>query len=86
MRSLVTAGKHDNNTRAIARQLLSKWVPATMSMHAAVKVLLDYNNGNRVFCGQSQLLGSSVQEAVKRSLYMCCSTVIFEVCNSVRLL
>jgi hypothetical protein len=51
MRFLVVAGKHANNTWAIARQLLGKWVPAAMYMHAAVEVLLDYNNRNRVFCG-----------------------------------
>jgi hypothetical protein len=49
MRCLVTAGKHVNNTRAIARQLLGKRVPAATDMHATVEVLLDYNNGNGVF-------------------------------------
>jgi hypothetical protein len=43
-RCLITAGKHVNNTRAIARQLLGKRVPA-----ATVEVLLDYNSGNGVF-------------------------------------
>jgi hypothetical protein len=38
------ASKHINNNWAIAKQLLSKRVPA-----ATVKVLLDYNNGNGVF-------------------------------------
>jgi hypothetical protein len=45
MRCLVTAGEHVNNTRAMARQLLGKRVPA-----ATVKLLLDYNNGNGVIC------------------------------------
>jgi hypothetical protein len=49
MRCLVTAGKHVNNTRAVARQLLGKRVPAAMDTHATVEVLLDYNNGNGVF-------------------------------------
>jgi hypothetical protein len=44
MRCFVTVGKHVNNNRAIARQLLGKRVPA-----ATVEVLLDYNNGNGVF-------------------------------------
>jgi hypothetical protein len=43
------AGKHINNTQAITRQLLGKWVPAAMDTHATVEVLLDYNNGNGVF-------------------------------------
>jgi hypothetical protein len=50
MRCLVTTGKHVNNTRAIARQLLDKRVPAAADTHAAVEVLLDYNNGNGVIC------------------------------------
>jgi hypothetical protein len=49
MRCLVIAAKHVNNTRAIARQLLGKRVPATMDTHATVEVLLDYNNVNGVF-------------------------------------
>jgi hypothetical protein len=36
------AGKHVNNTRAIAKQLFDKWVPAATDMHAVVEVLLDY--------------------------------------------
>jgi hypothetical protein len=48
-RCFVTAGKHVNNTHAIARQLLSKRVPVAMDTHATVEVLLDYNNGNGVF-------------------------------------
>jgi hypothetical protein len=44
MRCLVTAGKHVNNTRAMARQLLGKWVLA-----ATVEVLLDCNKRNGVF-------------------------------------
>jgi hypothetical protein len=50
MRCLVTASKHINNTRAIARQVLGKRVPAATDRHAKVEVLLDYNNGNDVFC------------------------------------
>jgi hypothetical protein len=44
------AGKHINNTWAIARQLLGKWVPTATNMHATIEVLLDYNNGYGVFC------------------------------------
>jgi hypothetical protein len=46
---LVTASKHIDNTRAITRQLRSKWVPAATGTHAMVKVLLDYNSENGVF-------------------------------------
>jgi hypothetical protein len=46
MHCLVTTGKHVNNTRAIARQLLGKRVPTATDMHAAVKVLLDNKNKN----------------------------------------
>jgi hypothetical protein len=49
MRCLVTVAKHINNTRAIAKQLLDKQVPAATDTHATVEVLLDYNNGNGVF-------------------------------------
>jgi hypothetical protein len=49
MRCLVTAGKHVNNTRAIARQLLDKRVPAATDTQATVEVLLDYKNGKGVF-------------------------------------
>jgi hypothetical protein len=49
MRCFLTAGKHTNNTRAITRQLLSKWVPAATDTHATVEVLLEYNNGNGIF-------------------------------------
>jgi hypothetical protein len=49
MRCLVTAGKHVNNTRAIAWQLLGKRVPAAMGTHATVEILLDYNNGKGFF-------------------------------------
>jgi hypothetical protein len=48
LRCLVTAGKHVNNTQAIARQLLGERVPAATDTHATVEVLLDYNNGNDV--------------------------------------
>jgi hypothetical protein len=48
-RCLVTAAEHINNTRAIARQLLSKRVPVAMDMHAMVEVLLGYNTENNVF-------------------------------------
>jgi hypothetical protein len=41
MRCLVTAVKHVNNTRAIARQLLGERVPA-----ATVEVLLGYKDEN----------------------------------------
>jgi hypothetical protein len=37
-RSLVTAGKHVDNSRAIARQLLGKRVPVSTDTHAAVDV------------------------------------------------
>jgi hypothetical protein len=43
MRCLVTAGKH--NTRAIARQLLGKRVPAATNTPVTIEALLDYNNG-----------------------------------------
>jgi hypothetical protein len=46
---LVTAGKHVNFTRAIARQLLGKWVPAATDTHATVEVLLVNNNGKGFF-------------------------------------
>jgi hypothetical protein len=49
IRCLVTAGKHANNTRAIASQLLGKRVPAATDTHAMAEALLDYNNGNSVF-------------------------------------
>jgi hypothetical protein len=49
MRCLVTAGKHVNNTRAIARQLHCKRVPAAKETHATIEVLLDYNNGSGDF-------------------------------------
>jgi hypothetical protein len=49
MRCLITAGKHVNDTRAIARQLLGKRVPVATDMHATVEVLLDYNNRNGAF-------------------------------------
>jgi hypothetical protein len=42
-------GKHVNDTRAIARQLLGKRVPAATDTYATVEVLLNYNNGNGVF-------------------------------------
>jgi hypothetical protein len=50
MRCLVTAGKHVSNSRAIAGQLLGKWVPAATDTRATAKVLLDCNIGNGVFC------------------------------------
>jgi hypothetical protein len=49
MHCLVTASKHINNTVAITRQMLGKRVPVAIDMHAMVKVLFDYNNGNGVF-------------------------------------
>jgi hypothetical protein len=48
MRCLVTAGKHVNNIRDVARQRLGKRVPAATDTHAAVEVL-EYNSGNSVF-------------------------------------
>jgi hypothetical protein len=45
-RCFVTAGKHDTNTRATARQLLGKRVPAATDTHATVDVFLVYDNGN----------------------------------------
>jgi hypothetical protein len=90
---LVTAGKHVNNNRAIARQLSGKWVPAAMNTHALVEVLLHYNNGNGVFCAVrvemlriirvSPVLELIVDrefgtKAVKGRIYVCCSTVILE--------
>jgi hypothetical protein len=45
---LVTVGKHVNIKRAIAGQLLGKWVAASTDTHETVEVLLDYN-GNGVF-------------------------------------
>jgi hypothetical protein len=49
MHCLVTAGKHINNTQAIARQLLSKWVTVAMDTHATVMILLECNTGNGAF-------------------------------------
>jgi hypothetical protein len=49
MRCLVTVSKHVHNTRAIARKLLGKRVPASTDTHTMVEVLLDYKNGNGVF-------------------------------------
>jgi hypothetical protein len=46
---MVTADKHVNNTRAIARQPLGKQVPAATDTHATLEVLLDYNSGKGVF-------------------------------------
>jgi hypothetical protein len=48
MRCLVTTDKHINNTRAFARQLLGKRVPAAIDAHATVEALMDYDNGNGV--------------------------------------
>jgi hypothetical protein len=45
----VTVSKHIRNIRAIAKQLVGKWVPAATDMHTAIKVLLGYSNGNGVF-------------------------------------
>jgi hypothetical protein len=45
MRCWVTAGKHVNNIRAIAGQLLGKPIPAATDTHPTVELLLDYNNG-----------------------------------------
>jgi hypothetical protein len=46
MRCLVTAGKHVNDTRGIARQLPGKRVPTATDTHVTGEALLDYNNGN----------------------------------------
>jgi hypothetical protein len=48
MRCFVTAGKHVNDTWAIARQLLGKRVPPATDTHATAELLLDYNNVNVV--------------------------------------
>jgi S-adenosylmethionine:tRNA-ribosyltransferase-isomerase (queuine synthetase) len=48
-RCLVTAGKHNNNTRVIPAQLLGKRDPTATDTHVTVAVLLDYNSGNCVF-------------------------------------
>jgi hypothetical protein len=37
IRCLVTAGKHVNNTRAIASQLLGKQVPTATETHATIE-------------------------------------------------
>jgi hypothetical protein len=47
---LVTAGKPVSNTRAVAREVLGKRVPAASDTHATVEILLGYNSGNGVFC------------------------------------
>jgi hypothetical protein len=48
MRCLVTADKHVNNARAIAKQWLGKRVPEATDTLPTVEVLLGYNNGNSV--------------------------------------
>jgi hypothetical protein len=50
MRCFVTAGKDVSSTRAIAGQLLGKRVSAATDTPATVKVLLDSNIANCVFC------------------------------------
>jgi hypothetical protein len=40
MHFLVTAGKHVNNNRAFARQLVGKCVPTATGTHATVELLL----------------------------------------------
>jgi hypothetical protein len=50
VRCFVTAYKHVNNIRPIARQLLGKRVPAATDTHMTIEVLLDYNSGNGFFC------------------------------------
>jgi hypothetical protein len=76
---------------SIARQRLSTRVSAATDTKATIEELLrtmfsvrSMQNDNKgrelVNCGS---VGSW---AVKRRLYMCCSTVIFGVCNSARLL
>jgi hypothetical protein len=57
MLCLVTAGKRVNDSRAIARHLVDKRVPAAPNTRTAVEVLLDYDNENDVFCvGRSEML------------------------------
>jgi hypothetical protein len=41
--------KYVNNNLAITRQVLGKRVPTATDTYAAVKLLLDYNNGNSAF-------------------------------------
>jgi hypothetical protein len=55
MRCLVTAGKHVN-TRAIARQLLGKRVPAATDTHTTVEVLLDCKNGDVFYVVRAEML------------------------------
>jgi hypothetical protein len=69
MRCLVTVGKHINNTRAIARQLLGKWVPAATYTYATVEVLFDCNNGKRCFlCGSCRNVISMVSRVPELEL------------------
>jgi hypothetical protein len=46
---LVKAGKHVNNIRDIAKQLVGKRVPAATDTHATVYTLLGCNSGNGVY-------------------------------------
>jgi hypothetical protein len=72
MRCLVTVGKHVNNTRAIARKLLGKWVPAVTDTHATVEVLLDYKKWKRCFlCDSCRNIISRVSRVPVR--VVCCS-------------
>jgi hypothetical protein len=67
MRCLVTAGKHVDNTRAIARQVPDKRVPAATDTHATVVVLLDYNNEKMFSCGSYRNVISRVSRVRSRS-------------------
>jgi hypothetical protein len=76
---------------SITRQQLSKQVSAATDTQAAVQELL-----GMMFSVWSMWSGNKRRElvnwvsvgswAVMRRLYMCCSTVIFGMCNSLRLL
>jgi hypothetical protein len=76
---------------SIARQRLGKQVPVAIDTQVTIEKLL-----GTMFSVLSMQCGNKRRElvnwcsvgsrAVKRKLYVCCSTVIFGVCNSVRLL
>jgi hypothetical protein len=60
IRCLVTAGKYISNTRAIAKQVVGKRVPAATYTHETVEILLDYNNRNCFLCGSCRNVISRV--------------------------
>jgi hypothetical protein len=67
-RCLVTTGKHVNNARAMARQLLSKRVPTVTDTHSTtVEVLLDYNKGG-FLCGSCRNVTSRVSRVPELEL------------------